>query len=151
MELLILANNEVDYSTIRIKNDVRNVLDSLKIEKESYSVVISNLMEENKRLEEYVEFLKEDRLKLYELALGSENSVALVSNIHKVSYFIGLVINDISSTDEEKLKVLKTYLQDILENNPADVVTTIKNLKEILEPDVPEVLVAFEGFVSENY
>lgn len=146
-----MANNEVDYSTIRIKNDVRNVLDSLKIEKESYSVVISNLMEENKRLEEYVEFLKEDRLKLYELALGSENSVALVSNIHKVSYFIGLVINDISSTDEEKLKVLKTYLQDILENNPADVVTTIKNLKEILEPDVPEVLVAFEGFVSENY
>ena len=42
-----MANNEVDYSTIRIKNDLRKELDSYKIEAESYSVVIAKLIEEN--------------------------------------------------------------------------------------------------------
>lgn len=62
-----MVNNEVDYSTIRIKNDLRKELDSLKVEAESYSVVIAKLIEENKKLKEDVEYLKEDKRKLYKL------------------------------------------------------------------------------------
>ena len=149
-----MAEKEVDYSTIRIKNDLRKELDSYKVEAESYSVVIAKLIEENSKLKEDVEFLKEDRLKLYELALGTNNSVALISNIHKATYFITLVVNDVTSTEEEKLQQLKEYLSEMLEKYPSDVKATISNLKEMLELEevpVPEVLIQFENYVVENY
>ena len=148
-----MANNEVDYSTIRIKNDLRKELDSLKVEAESYSVVIAKLIEENSKLKEDVEFLKEDRLKLYELALGTENSVALINNIHKATYFITLVVNDVTSTEEEKLQQLKEYLSEMLEKYPSDVVATINNIEEMLELEevpVPEVLKKFIEYVEEK-
>ena len=78
-----MAEKEVDYPTIRIKNDLRKELDSYKVEAESYSVVIAKIIEENSKLKEDVEFLKEDRLKLYQLALGTENSVALIAESFK--------------------------------------------------------------------
>lgn len=149
-----MAEKEVDYSTIRIKNSLRIELDSYKVEAESYSVVIAKIIEENSKLKEDVEFLKEDRLKLYELALGTNNSVALINNIHKATYFITLVVNDVTSTEEEKLQQLKEYLSGMLEENPSDVKATISNLKEMLEleeVDVPEVLIQFENYVVENY
>lgn len=149
-----MSEKEVDYSTIRIKNDLRKELDSLKVEAESYSVVIANLIEENKKLESYVEYLKEDKTKLYKLALATSDSVALVNNIHKATYFISLVINDISSTEEEKLQELEIYLSEMLESNPEDVVATIGNIKEMLGSEkvkVPEVLLAFEDYVVKNY
>ena len=149
-----MANNEVDYSTIRIKNDLRKELDSLKIEAESYSVVIAKLIEENSKLKEDVEYLKEDKQKLYKLVLKTSDSVALVNDIHKISYFIGLVVNDVSSTEEEKLQDLKTYLKEMLEENPEGVKATIEIFKEMLEleeVDLPEVLVEFEKYVEENF
>ena len=149
-----MANNEVDYSTIRIKNDLRKELDSYKIEAESYSVVIAKLIEENKQLKEQVVYLKEDKSKLYKLALGTSNSVALVNNLHKATYFITSVINDVSTTEEEKLQELEIYLSEMLEENPSDVKATISNLKEMLELEklpVPEVLIEFENYVEENY
>ena len=148
-----MANNEVDYSTIRIKNDLRKELDSLKVEAESYSVVIAKLIEENSNLKKDVEFLKEDRLKLYELALGTSNSVALIYNIHKATYFITLVVNDVTSTEEEKLQQLKEYLSEMLEKYPSDVVATINNIEEMLELEevpVPEVLKKFIEYVEEK-
>ena len=147
-------NNEVDYSTIRIKNDLRKELDSYKVEAESYSVVIAKLIEENKKLKGTVEYLKEDKKKLYKLVLVISDSVALVNNIHKATYFIGLVINDESTTNEEKLQELEIYLSEMLESNPEDVKATIRNLKEMLELDevaVPEVLIEFENYVEEKY
>ena len=149
-----MVEKEVDYSTIRIKNDLRKELDSYKVEAESYSVVIANLIEENKKLENYVEYLKEDKTKLYKLALATSDSVALVNNIHKATYFIALVVNDISLSNEEKLQQLKTYLKEMLESNPEDVVATIENIKEMLgteEADVPEVLLSFEDYVVGNF
>jgi len=150
-----MVNNEVDYSTIRIKNDLRKELDSLKVEAESYSVVIAKIIEENSRLKETVEYLKEDKAKLYELALETSDSVALVNNIHKATYFITLVLNDISLSSEEQLQELKTYLSEMLESNPSDVVATIDNFKDMLATedgaDVPEVLIEFEDYVRKNF
>lgn len=149
-----MAVNEEDYSTIRIRNSLRTELDSYKVEAESYSVVIAKLIEENSKLKEDVEFLKEDRLKLYELALGTSDSVALINNIHKATYFISLVINDVSSTEEEKLQQLKEHLSGMLKECPSDVIVTINNLEGMLELEevpVPEVLIKFEKYVEENY
>lgn len=47
-----MIDKEVDYTTIRIKNDVKKELDNLKIENETYSVVISQLLKDNKRIKE---------------------------------------------------------------------------------------------------
>lgn len=62
-----MAKNEVDYSTIRIKNKLRKELDSLKVESESYSVVIASLIQKNQQLEAEVEYLKKDKEELYKL------------------------------------------------------------------------------------
>lgn len=62
-----MNKKEVDYSTIRIKNSLRLELDSLKIESESYSVVIANIIRNNKELEAEVEELKADKKELFRL------------------------------------------------------------------------------------
>lgn len=142
--------NEEDYSTIRIKSSLRNVLDSYKVEAESYSVVITNLINENKRLKEDVEYLKEEKKDLYKLALKTSDSAALINNIHKATYFISLVVNDISSTEEEKLKDLKKYLKEMLAADKDSVIAAIDNILDMLateEADVPEVLVQFKKYV----
>ena len=149
-----MADKEVDYSTIRIKNDLRKELDSYKTENETYTVIITNLIKENSKLKSDVEYLKEDKVKLYQLALATSDSVALVNNVHKITYFISLVVNDVSLTEEEKLQQLKTYLKEMLEINPEDVVATIDNIKDMLaseETSVPEVLLTFEDYIKENY
>ena len=149
-----MADKEVDYSTIRIKNDLRKELDSYKTENETYTVIITNLIKENSKLKSDVEYLKEDKVKLYQLALATSDSVALVNNVHKITYFISLVVNDVSLTEEEKLQQLKTYLKEMLESNPEDVVATIDNIKVMLaseETSVPEVLLTFEDYIKENY
>lgn len=149
-----MAVNEEDYSTIRIRNSLRTELDSYKVEAESYSVVITNLINENKKLKEDVAYLKEEKKDLYKLALRTSNSVALIDYIHKATYFIVKVLNDGTLTEEEQLQDLKTYLKEMLESYPYDVKATIKNLKEMLEleeANVPEVLIQFEAYVEENY
>lgn len=143
-------NNEVDYSTIRIKNDLRKELDSYKVEAESYSVVITNLINENKRLKENVEYLKEEKKDLYKLALKTSDSAALINNIHKATYFIVKVIEDKTLEHEEQLRLLKEYLSEMLATDKDSVIATISNLKEMLEleeADVPEVLIEFEKYV----
>ena len=102
-----------DSTTIKITNNVKDKLLALKIDNEGYSVIIANLLKENERLKEEVDYFKEEKKNLYKLALGSSDSVALVNNIHKISYFIVLVINDISLTNEEKLQQLKEYLRNV--------------------------------------
>ena len=143
----------VDYTTIKITNNVKDKLLELKVDNEGYSVIIANLLEENKKLKEDVEYLKEDKSKLYKLALATSDSVALVNNIHKVTFFITLVVNDVSSTEEEKLTDLKKYLKEMLATDEDSVIASIDNLKDMLaseEASVPEVLLAFESYV-ENY
>lgn len=143
-----------NYSTIRIKNKIREELDSLKVENESYSVVISNLLEKNKILEEHIEYLKEDKAKLYELALNTDNSEALILNRYKIIYLISIVANDNTLTEEEKLHKLKEHLTGILGSNNYDVFDNIKYIIKMLELEeetVPDFLYVFEEYVEEHY
>ena len=142
-----------DSTTIKITNTVKDKLLELKIDNEGYSVIIANLLEENKKLKEDVEYLKEDKSKLYKLALATSDSGALVNNIQKIIFFIGLVVNDVSSTEQEKLTDLKKYLKEMLATDKDSVIASIDNLKEIFSSEgasVPEVLITFESYV-ENY
>ena len=148
-----MAVNEEAYSTIRIRSSLRTELDSHKVENESYSVVITNLINENARLKEDVEYLKEEKKDLFKLALRTSDSVALVNNVHKATYFIVKVVYDRTLEPEEQLKLLEEYLSEMLASDKASVIATIDNLKDMLateEEAVPEVLVEFEEYVL-NY
>ena len=144
----------VESTTIKITNAVKDKLLNLKIDNESYSVIIANLLEENERLKEDVVYLKEEKKDLYKLALKTSDSVALINNVHKATYFIVKVIEDKTLDNAEQLRQLKEYLSEMLASDKDSVIATIKNLKEMLEleeADVPEVLVEFENYVQEKY
>ena len=81
------------------------------------------------------------------MALRTEDSVALVNNVHKATYFIANVIEDVATPEEDKLQVLETYLQEMLVEDPNSILTAIEILKDLPEENVPEVLIKFENYV----
>lgn len=127
---------------MKIEEDVKEDLDSIKFyENESYTSVIKRLIEENKQL-------KEDKVQLYKLALATEDSVALTNNVHKATYFISKVVEDVGTTEEEKLQVLKTYLKGMLEEDSDSILTSIDIVKDVASEDSIELLVKFENYVK---
>ena len=85
----------VESTTIKITNAVKDKLLNLKIDNESYSVIIANLLEENERLKEDVAYLKEEKKDLYKLALKTSDSVALINNVHKATYVLNNSVENI--------------------------------------------------------
>ena len=131
-----------DLKLMKIEATVKEDLDSLKYyENESYTSVIKRLIEENKQL-------KEDKKELYKLALRTEDSAALINNVHKATYFIAKVIEDVGTTEEEKLQVLKTYLSEMLEEDPTSILTAIEILKDMAEESSLDILTKFENYVK---
>ena len=127
---------------MKIEENVKADLDSLKYyENESYTSVIKRLVEENKQL-------KEDKKQLYKLVLKTEDSVALVNNVHKATYFIVLVVNDVGTSEEEKLQDLKKYLSEMLAADPTSILEAIDILKDSSSEDSVELLVKFENYVK---
>ena len=125
---------------MKIEENVKADLDSLKYyENESYTSVIKRLVEENKQL-------KEDKKQLYKLVLKTEDSVALVNNVHKATYFIVLVVNDVGTSEEEKLQDLKKYLSEMLAADPTSILEAIDILKDSSSEDSVELLVKFENY-----
>lgn len=93
-----------DYSTIRIKNNIRSELDNLKVEAESYSVVISKLLEENTELKSDKETLSEalstertdSEKKLYEDILKKLNILPNIFTLDGVENLLNLnVFNEV--------------------------------------------------------
>lgn len=145
-----MAANEESYSTIRVKSTLRTKLDSFKVENESYSVVIANLISENERLNKDVEYLKEEKKDLFKLALRTSDSVALVNNVHKATYFISKVVSDRTLTDKDQLKLMEEYLSEMLATDKTSVVITLNNFKDMLLSeglDVPTALTEYEEIV----
>ena len=131
-----------ELKQVKLNAEVKAELDSLKFyETDSYSTVIKRLIEENKQL-------KEDKIQLYKMALRTEDSVALVNNVHKATYFIANVMEDVGTAEEDKLQVLETYLSEMLATDPTSILTAIDILKDGTEEDVPEVLTKFENYVK---
>ena len=131
-----------DLKLMKIEATVKEDLDSLKYyENESYTSVIKRLIEENKQL-------KEDKIKLYKLALRNEDSTALTNNVHKATYFIANVVEDKGTAEEDKLQVLKTYLKEMLEIDPTSILTSVEILKEGASEESIEILTKFENYVK---
>ena len=131
-----------DLKPMKIEAAVKEDLDSLKYyENESYTSVIKRLIEENKQL-------KEDKKQLYKLALKTEDSIALVNNVHKATYFIAKVIEDVGTAEEEKLQVLKTYLKEMLEEDPTSILESIEILKDMASDESLVILAKFENYVK---
>lgn len=131
-----------DLKPMKIEAAVKKDLDSLKFyENESYTSVIKRLIEENKQL-------KEDKKQLYKLALKTEDSVALINNVHKATYFIANVIEDVGTTEEEKLQVLKTYLKEMLETDSTSILESIEILKDMASDESLVILTKFENYVK---
>lgn len=131
-----------DLKPMKIEAAVKEDLDSLKYyENESYTSVIKRLIEENKQL-------KEDKKQLYKLALKTEDSIALVNNVHKATYFIAKVIEDVGTAEEEKLQVLKTYLKEMLEEDPTSILESIEILKDMASDESLVILTKFENYVK---
>lgn len=127
---------------MKIEEEVKEDLDSIKYyENESYTSVIKRLIEENKQL-------KEDKIKLYKMALATEDSPALINNVHKAVYFIANVIEDVSTDEAEKLNVLETYLSEMIVEDSAAVLDGIDILKDGVEDEVViSILSKFENYV----
>ena len=131
-----------DLKPMKIEAAVKKDLDSLKYyENESYTSVIKRLIEENKQL-------KEDKKELYKMALATEDSAALINNVHKATYFIAKVIEDVGTAEEEKLQVLKTYLKEMLEEDPTSILESIEILKDMASDESLVILTKFENYVK---
>ena len=131
-----------DITTIKLPKKLKEELDSIKYyETEPVYNVVKRLIEENKQL-------KEDKKELYKLALRTEDSAALFNNVHKATYFIAKVVEDVGTTEEEKLQVLKTYLKEMLETDPTSILESIEILKDMASEDSIEVLIKFENYVK---
>ena len=131
-----------EFKQVKLNEEVKSELDSLKYyDNDSYSSVIKRLIEENKQL-------KEDKKNLYKIILENEDSVALVNNVHKATYFIANVIEDKTSSEEEKLQVLETYLAEIIVNDPTSVLDGIDILKDSASGSSLDILIKFENYVK---
>jgi len=140
----------VESTTIKITNTVKDKLLELKVDNEGYSTIIANLLIENEKLKADVEYLKEEKKDLYKLALKTSDSVALVNNVHKATYFITKVISDSTLKYAEKLEQLEEYLSEMLATDKDSVIAAIDNILDMLateEADVPEVLIQFKKYV----
>ena len=140
----------VESTTIKITNTVKDKLLELKVDNEGYSTIIANLLIENEKLKADVEYLKEEKKDLYKLALKTSDSVALVNNVHKATYFITKVISDSTLKYTEKLEQLEEYLSEMLATDKDSVIAAIDNILDMLateEADVPEVLIQFKKYV----
>lgn len=131
-----------EITTIKIPKELKEELISLKFyESESIYNVVKRLVEENKQL-------KEDKKQLYKMALKTEDSVALVNNVHKATYFIDSVVEDVGTSEEEKLQVLKTYLKEMLETDPTSILESIELLKDMALDSTLDILTKFENYVK---
>ena len=128
----------VDYSTIRLKNTIRKELDSLKVESESYSVVINNLLAENKRLH------KDNNLLSDVLANISTSKF----NVKLYAEVISVIISG-SSEDENKLQDLINYFSDKIEVEAIEVLEAIDKAKAVVNDEA--VLNSFESYVNDKF
>ena len=127
----------VDYSTIRLKNTIRKELDSLKVESESYSVVINNLLAENKRLH------KDNKLLSDVLRSISTSSI----NVKLYTEIMLYTISD-SSEDHVKLDSLLNYFKDKIEVESVEVLEAIDNAKAVINAE--SVLDSFEILIKDE-
>ena len=104
-----------------------------------------------KRLVEDNKALREDKKQLYKLALKTEDSVALINNVHKATYFIAKVIENNGTDEKAKLEVLETYLSEMLREDPTSILDSIEILRDGASQDTLNILDKFENYIRTSF
>lgn len=131
-----MVEKEVDYSTIRIKNDIRKKLDSLKIETESYSVVIAKLLEDNKKLQE-------DK----ELLANVITNISISNNA--VNLYVEIINFVVNGSSEDKLQELKGYFLDKVTVETIEILEAISIAKTVNNAEAVRVIDEFEAVIKD--
>lgn len=132
-----------EYKQVRLNPDVRALLDSYKMDGESYSIAIRRLFKEN-------EILKDSHDKLMKMAMRTEDSIALPSINHAVIFALINVLQMEGMSDADKILYLKIYLRPCLEKNPSQVYAIISDFKEEHEED-DAILDSLSSWIAETF
>lgn len=108
---------------IKVTENVKDKLDSIAYEKETYNLTIQRLIYENEQL-------RKDKEMLMKIAMKTEDSIAFPTATHSTIFSTMEVLKDTSYTDDEKFDFLKIYLRPNLEKNPLEVRDTLSSFEE---------------------
>ena len=103
---------------IKVTENVKKQLDDMKLEGETYNVLIQRLMQENKSLQE-------DKHTLMKIAMKTPDSIALPTIAHTTYFALTRVLLDNGTSDEDKLTNLKSYLHGVMAQDPDEVLKYI--------------------------
>ena len=132
---------ENNITSIRIPNNVKEKLDNIALEKESYHLTIQRLILENMRL-------KEDKELLTRLLL-KDDDLANPSIHHKYVPFIEAILYDNNLDNDAKLNSLISYFINVNDISKYDLLSCIQIVKE--SHDITSgVLVEFKKYVESS-
>ena len=128
---------------IKVSEGVKSLLDSIKLENESYNLAIQRLLIENERL-------SYDKDVLVKLLLKETKIEAPLTLEHKYVPFIELILFDYDIPDDEKLNSLKKYFSKAEDVDKELLLNCILITKES-SSITSGVLIDFERWVNEEY
>ena len=108
---------------IKVTENVKKQLDDLKLEGESYNVLLQRLMSE-------VKALKEDKAMLMKIAMKTPDSIAFPNVTHSTYFALMQVLKDNALSPIDKLNALKVYLKPSLEINPEGVLIAVNSFAD---------------------
>ena len=111
---------------IKVTENVKRELDEMKLESESYNVLLQRLMRENKEL-------RQDKDTLMKIAMKTPDSIAFPNVTHSTYFALIQVLKDNDSSPIDKLNALKVYLKPSLEINPKEVLRAVNSFSDEFE------------------
>ena len=111
---------------IKVTENVKRELDEMKLESESYNVLLQRLMRKNKEL-------RQDKDTLMKIAMKTPDSIAFPNVTHSTYFALIQVLKDNDSSPIDKLNALKVYLKPSLEINPKEVLRAVNSFSDEFE------------------
>lgn len=107
---------------IKVTENVKKQLDEMKLESESYNVLIQRLMRENQEL-------RQDKDTLMKIAMKTPDSIAFPQIAHTTYFALMQVLKHDETSDKEKLSLLKSYLHGVLALDPDEVLRCVEDFR----------------------
>lgn len=98
----------------------------MKLEGESYNVLLQRLMRENNAL-------KHDKETLMKIAMRTPDSIAFPQITHSTYFALMQVLKEQSLTPIEKVNLLKVYLKPSLDINHVEVLNAVNSFSDEFE------------------
>ena len=128
---------------IKVTENVKKELDEMKLESESYNVLIQRLMRENQEL-------RQDKHTLMKIAMKTPDSIAFPQIAHSTYFALMQVLKDKDSSPIDKLNALKIYLKPSLEINHKDVLKAINSFSDEFE-EYKDFLLNLTMWIEKQY